>query len=1533
MGDGRSIIKTAYDQLRSTISTQDAISFSNATYEDLWKVVRDIERDQGARQSLRNMGRIEPILRTFETYAPVIETFCQGFSPMAFVWGSIKFMLMLARQYESVMNKILHALKEIADVLPIMDKMKIAFGDSLDLQRVLGLVYSDVLEFVTRVYKFFSRRAWHIYFAFNWGHFERRFKSILERLAAHCELLDKEAAAIHYVEMKRMRDDRHIENEEYERQRYTRMAREIFEWLAGAEDGQEDYLHRLADTRQIGTCDWILEHDKVFSWIEDEKGESLLWITGIPGAGKSFLCSFIVDYLGTHKDQTTLYYFCGQTSANLDLSTIYRTLAIQMLRQNLDMVPPVYEALCQKGWSRSSQTIKMVLQDGLANVNSSRLVLDGVDEYDHALQKEMLNGVIGIYSHAGDGCKVLIASRLEPQITKVLPTKKTHLTLDGKTTEAVHQYIRDRIQHLKAWFPGLDSALFERVEKRMQEMARGMFLWVRLVTTMLEQQSSELDFEDAIEKLPDGLDEAYRRILSHIQSLNPMVQQRALRVLFWVCVAYRPVKIHEVADGIVLRPGQTVLDKRTRISDLDRDVLEICAPIVGTSSSGFLDVVHFSAKEYLLDSQSGSFIQVAEAHFAIAFSCITNLTATTAILSSPRFNKEVTQSEIEGLVVKGSYGLQNYGYHFWAEHVQAYFDNCKGQEEHSTKLLKALEALSVVQKDRSVSRILDAMTLISQNSVRGSPNLAQYPSLYTLVMGQLRFKTDLITKMTDFEDLKAQEEWQVRNDETFLSLIDQTLRHVTERILLWNPSELPCYINKDDHAAFLARSGFACRLYRCEHGFDSTAERDTHERHHSPTFPCNQCDFSGRGFRWKKDLERHKRQYHMSADDFEIPSSLDSPASSLDRITSDSQSRRVSLIGRSQCWNARGRKILQRSFTQALEKVLSCIPPPMRESHDGGFVEGNGVKSPGTPKERAPNTIGQLDILESITLKIEQEQYQRLSDFKDDIRIVIESQSATTSRSIEHRGLESICDQEIMRSMGDVPAFANFGSENGKDCQSSLVIDPSEASLYMTNDGTYSATEHQYNRQFPYWSAIEEAEFPKLIKQHGRDFVKISDSLKTKTVDEIEEHLFGLLSSGKQDFLSMIDHLDARTQIEIASIVGKEVESPEALLSAEDPQQSIDRMEDEDTNNDQILLSRSEAAEPWQESDNNRLRSAANPRKHIATRSGIELGIRPRKKRGLWSLEFCKSCSRKPEGFSDRFALATHTDRYHSPTRKVWLGKDVSINKNFFADCKSCKNGARYRSKHSAFVHLRKHHFSLETPIHTLERWIEESEEPNPAHSTPNSGPPSVSGLDRWTRPLDIINMKETNESLHLKKIIGPQSETNSLSIWTDTGALLNQPKLGPPDSERTSSQRDALESKSTDIPDLADGPNGLEDLLLRDVTFDHLLPTSNSNSADAANSTSTNYALPQALPKFAHRALIRPDQVSRLSYLSPTRRQVCQDQVDALYYILKSENIKDIRRQAPALKDLESLSRTLVNDIRNWRRTDARVPDLLISL
>lgn len=86
MASGQIILERAIDQLKSTLSPNDAREFKDTSLQQVWKVAREMERDHGSRLALRHTRRMEPLLRTLECYSGPIDTFCQGYSAMAFVW-------------------------------------------------------------------------------------------------------------------------------------------------------------------------------------------------------------------------------------------------------------------------------------------------------------------------------------------------------------------------------------------------------------------------------------------------------------------------------------------------------------------------------------------------------------------------------------------------------------------------------------------------------------------------------------------------------------------------------------------------------------------------------------------------------------------------------------------------------------------------------------------------------------------------------------------------------------------------------------------------------------------------------------------------------------------------------------------------------------------------------------------------------------------------------------------------------------------------------------------------------------------------------------------------------------------------------------------------------------------------------------------------------------------------------------------------------------------------------------------------------
>ncbi|KAL9100452.1 MAG: hypothetical protein Q9163_004176 [Psora crenata] len=174
MASGETIVRNALNQLRSTLSAEDIRFCTDASLEDVRREARRLEREQASRGDKLFMRRIEPLCRTLDSYAGIIE---------------------LAGNYTKIMDNILQA---FSDVLPRVDRLRATFEDNKNLNEVLGLIYSDILEFFRRAYKFFRRKAWHFWFSFDWGLFERRFKLILEKLSSHCDLLDKEAATIQF---------------------------------------------------------------------------------------------------------------------------------------------------------------------------------------------------------------------------------------------------------------------------------------------------------------------------------------------------------------------------------------------------------------------------------------------------------------------------------------------------------------------------------------------------------------------------------------------------------------------------------------------------------------------------------------------------------------------------------------------------------------------------------------------------------------------------------------------------------------------------------------------------------------------------------------------------------------------------------------------------------------------------------------------------------------------------------------------------------------------------------------------------------------------------------------------------------------------------------------------------------------------------------------------------------------------------------------------------------------------------------------
>ena len=1370
------------------------------------------------------------------------------------------------------MDNILQAFSDIAECLPIVDRLKATFSNDAHFDQMVGLIYEDLVEFFQRAYKFFRCKGWHFWFTFNWGLFERRFKSILHRLSSHCDHLGREAAAMHFSEMKDFRLKRQLEDEAFEQRTQYQMAENVFRWLAAAEDQQDEQLHWIVDRRQAETCDWVLENPQMESWIGEEGGDPVLWMTGIPGSGKSYLCSLIIQNLQKRTDRSCLYYFCGKTAVGGDTAAVLlRTLAVQLLQQNPEIVPLVYQAFFKNMTNRSGPTMRKILSQLLPAVKVTRLVIDGLDEGKHDVQKEILKSLLDIQKQAGCNCKLLISSREEPQIQHSL-SPRSHLKLEGKTSEGSKTYIMAQVKKIQERFPEMNSSLVDRVAERLLNKAQGMFLWVRLVTAMLSDQYSEAEVEHAICDLPDGLDEAYGRILARIDSLSETVKFRIFKILFWMCTAFRPVTIYEVEDGIILRPQQRDLSRKTRTGNLQRDVIDLCAPLLERSSTGVLSLVHFSAKEFFIHAKSGPFIDVTKAHLSVALSCIINITTSLDVISQK--SNTTNDLEIKTRTIKGNFGLHYYGHEFWAEHTVSYLARAGDLNGEGRELISALEDMSSVLKDRSGGNSPATARLPKEDSfAAGLERLNAHPLPYNLVSSWLRFKSQLRDAKLTFDSRDAQQEWRLRTDETRLSLIDFHLCKITEELLMMKFSEMPACVDLADYNYFISRFKLRCRYFDCNDHFTNSRDRDAHEATHTPTYPCLQCDFVERGFKTRKELEKHIQLYHMRPEDFKIPADIKAASGPTE---ADNLLRGFSPSLVSNSWNERGRKALKHGFHQLLSKVESRLE--FREQESFTKYTAN---------------------VDSIRRKVDAQHYGSLLDFKVDLRALVDnSEEPSTHDGFERIG--SLLNGEMEKAMSGYPSFAQLTHEAFED-DSCLALSNHRAPG-MGNEGHFS--EHwgdlssfralPHEEKQPRWSSKEEEIFLDLLHRYGRDFVKIADILKTKSAAEVDRHLNARLESGKTDWLELANHANARSSEELPH-----VDSIEDTRARGDVDSALSRPDEP------VLSLHAESYLP-QLHDSQRFSDPPRSRDHGGHRNEADAET-------TGSTKDSRKAKRKPRPrvrcaqchieLHDEYAWNRHVLRRHTAMRKVWLCEDNSVDQRFLSGCESCQTSKRYSSKTSASKHLREAHFHQETPNNVLHRWMREQEEPNPNFQDHTS---------------ETASQNQRAIKRHKPNV------TSLPPVRFDPGSLKSDPLpsiVGPSDDNIIEVGQSGITSPKTSE---SDANNDSDYDLVQGITFDNMLPRLHN----VLSTSDGDVNLPHRADKF----LIKPDQVLRLPHLDTFQRNACQDQVNALYHRLDSLPTSSPPYQEN-LRELSLLSRKLRNDLRNWQWHSKSAPEIPFSL
>ena len=103
-----------------------------------------------------------------------------------------------------------------------------------------------------------------------------------------------------------------------------------------------------------------------------------------------------------------------------------------------------------------------------------------------------------------------------------------------------------------------------------------------------------------LERLPEGLEETYRRILLAIDR-RLYDARRVRRALVWLVTALRSLRMDELLEGIMIDPDYRALDSRFGPMK-SADLLELCRSlVVHDEETGTITLSHMSVKVSLVN--------------------------------------------------------------------------------------------------------------------------------------------------------------------------------------------------------------------------------------------------------------------------------------------------------------------------------------------------------------------------------------------------------------------------------------------------------------------------------------------------------------------------------------------------------------------------------------------------------------------------------------------------------------------------------------------------------------------------------------------------------------------------------------------------------------------------------------------------------------------------------------------------------------------------------------------------------------------
>ncbi|KAF7968339.1 hypothetical protein HWV62_30927 [Athelia sp. TMB] len=380
----------------------------------------------------------------------------------------------------------------------------------------------------------------------------------------------------------------------------------INKWMA-APDTSPNYK-AAREEHQLGTGSWLVDGSIFEEW--KAHPDSVLWLHGGPGCGKTILCSSAIENVKQSCKNKGLvgyaYYFFDGTSAQSKLAA-YESLIRSMIMQFSDRLDGIHPALAglydveDKGRHQPLiSSLEATLLELIKSFPASYIIIDALDEC--AEQHRLLKWIHSITLHTWGSLHLMVTSRPEPDIKGSLRSLFNIREIDLMSRQAsddILEYIDTKLSEITRW----TESQKQLVREALSRGAGGVFRWVALLFDELERCLSTSELHECLSTLPKDLNEAYMKIIK--RSPRPA---DVIRFLQWIIFGRQEFTARELAEVALINFGNggdvlPFCDSSRRYSSPD-DVLRACSGLVVEVKEGItIKLAHLSVKEFLLSTE------------------------------------------------------------------------------------------------------------------------------------------------------------------------------------------------------------------------------------------------------------------------------------------------------------------------------------------------------------------------------------------------------------------------------------------------------------------------------------------------------------------------------------------------------------------------------------------------------------------------------------------------------------------------------------------------------------------------------------------------------------------------------------------------------------------------------------------------------------------------------------------------------------------------------------------------------------------